>query len=199
MPVRLGLVLLLGVVACACTSTPIPTTTPDATVTVSSTPTQTVPAPTSRPGAVLVVKGEGELYCSDAFFGGCWGALLLQPYESGPLPAHLDHAAPMQFTTERTSLASADLVGPVSGAPGRLEVGRWRVGLARIVSSDAGSCDSPCTSPYFPSDTSLLCSDEFEITPLTYRVDVVGHFGKECRIDISLSSVSDAVPYATDP
>lgn len=195
MTARSRLVLVVALLACACTRTPIPTVTSGATLEVSPAPSQTTaPSPTFGAGATLVVTGEGELFCSDAFYGGCLAALLLQPYESGPLPVHQDYATPMEFTTERKSLATANVVGPVTGAPARLPVGRWRVGLGRIVSSDAGTCDDPCTSPYFPTDTSLLCADEFEITPLTDRVEVVGHFGKECRIDMTLTPVSGASP-----
>ncbi len=188
MPVRLGLVLFVALLVAACMSTPIPSAAPTAAPTVSPSPNPSAPrSPTIGQGAALAVRGEGQLYCSDTFYGGCWAALLLQPYEAGPLPVSIDYAAPMQFTTERTSLAEADVVGPVTGAPALLQVGRWRIGLARIVSSDAGTCDSPCTSPHFPTDTGLLCADEFEVTQLIDRVDVVGHFGKQCRIDIALT------------
>ena len=199
MPVRLGLVVFVALLLTACTSTLIPSATPRATplASPSSTPNASPTSPTIGPGAALAVRGDGQLDCADAFYGGCSGALLLQPFEAGPLPTQLDHAAPIQFTTERKSLSESDIVGPVTGAPARIAVGRWRVGLGRIISSDAGTCDSPCTSPYFPTDTGLLCADEFEVTPLTDEVDVLGHFGDECSIDVQLEPQASTSPLPT--
>jgi hypothetical protein len=146
------------------------------------------PAASPIHAAAFSITGEGNLYCADAFYGGCQAALLLQPFADGPLPRAVDFPAPMDFTIERPRpIADAEILGPVTGAPSELEVGRWRIGLARVISSDDGECDSPCTSPYFPTFTDHLCAAEFDVGPATERVEVLAHFGSDCHIDVSLA------------
>jgi hypothetical protein len=156
----------------------LPSPSPSAVVSPAGSPIHT---------AAFSITGDGELYCADAFYGGCQAALMLQPFENGPLPS-IAFPAPMEFITDRPRpIVDAKVLGPVSGVRSEVAVGRWRIGLARVISSDDGACDSPCTSPYFPTYTDHLCAAEFDVTPLTERVDVVGHFGRDCRIDITLS------------
>ena len=195
---RLGLLLVsIAFVASACGSTPAPTAPVTNDPRSAVVPTQK-PAPTATPnapstptatvddGAEFAITGDGKLACNSP--GGCGAALLLQPFDAGPLPASLDFEAPMQFTIDRPTFEHATLLGPVAGAPTRLQVGRWWIGLGQSYSSDVSTCDTPCTSPYYESGTVLLCSDLFDIGEATAKVIVRAHFSPECAIEVLLTT-----------
>ena len=137
-------------------------------------------------GAEITITGDGKLDCSSP--GGCGAALLLQPFDAGPLPASLDYEAPMQFAIDRPTFEHATLTGPVAGAPTHLQVGRWLIGLGFSYSSDATTCDTPCTSPFFESGTVLLCSNVFDVGEATAMVIVRAHFSPKCAIEVALST-----------
>jgi hypothetical protein len=147
---------------------------------------------------LFAVSGDGTVDCADAFYGGCVPELLLQPVANGPWPTLAPGEFPprMTFDSARTAVSTAILLGPVAGAPSSIEPGTWRIGIARVVSSDAGVCDSPCSSPYFPSSREVLCVADFEVAPDTPRVDVRAHFRPQCSIHINLG---DAPPSAPPP
>jgi len=190
------LVASLVIVAGGCGSAPVPSATvlPSpptaiafATPSPASTASPTIAPTESAPiGAALEVTGDGSLDCGMANYGGCVAALVLQPYEAGPLPTDLEWPPPMEFEINRTSPGDADIVGSVTGVPARLAAGRWRVGLAQVISSDAGTCDDPCTSPYFPTFTYLLCQSEFEVAAAVEHVAIRAHFSPNCTIEIDL-------------
>jgi hypothetical protein len=99
----------------------------------------------------------------------------------------------MQFDVVRPGFENVKLLGPVTGAPAQLSVGRWVIGIARFDSSDYAVCDPECPSPMFEESTSLLCSAEFQVAPETLAVDVRAHFRDKCSIDVTLTPAASAV------
>jgi hypothetical protein len=191
------LLLAFALIVCGCSTAPVPTNLASGQPSSLRTPSPgssthvTTPSPVQTsslvPGAELIVIGDGKLLCNSP--GGCGAVLLLQPADQGPLPALLDYEAPMQFEINRPNFEHARLLGPVIGAPARLQPGRWLVGLGQSYSSDFASCDAPCVSPYFESGTGLVCSDEFVVGPETEKVRINAHFGANCRIEVLFTAV----------
>lgn len=166
-------------------ATSVPSTIPSASpLRNPDTPSPLPPRSTPTVGARLVVSGSGTVGCYP--YNGCQPVLVL-----GPAPARslfrLDVGdVEVRFEAAPRSSSEWDLLGQVEGAPASVASGVWAVGIGAIESSDVGTCDSPCVSPFFPSVLDLRCVREFEVSDATQRVEIDAHFGTACEIGLDL-------------
>lgn len=73
-----------------------------------------------------------------------------------------------------------------TGGPKSLAPGRWAVGVGSIETSDVGSCNTPCGSPFFPSWLNIDCVTQFDVPPNTMHIALNVEFGPSCGINIEL-------------
>jgi hypothetical protein len=176
-------VAFLAAVVGACTSAPElsdhPSTSPTKTVVALVSPSPTLsPSPASVP---LQIAGKGDFSCTE-WSDGCRPVLLIEP-----APARSLFALGVDDVDVTFGGAWRGPVSPeASGAPETLAPGSWAVAVGTVESSDVGSCNNPCTSPFFPSWLNINCVTQFEISPTSTRVTMTADFGPPCAIDVDI-------------